>query len=158
MKEAQPEIAIRLAGPGDLEIILHHRRSMFEAMGHHDPAVMDVVMSASRAFFGKKLAEGSYLGFLAALPDGEVVAGGGIAFVEFQPEPRNSRASRGYIVNMWTERPYRRRGLARRLVLAMLDWSRAQGQRVLFLHASDEGRALYESLGFVATNEMRLYL
>jgi hypothetical protein len=25
----------------------------------------------------------------------------------------------------------------------------------LVLHASDDGRALYESLGFVATNEMR---
>ncbi len=28
--------------------------------------------------------------------------------------------------------------------------------QALYLHASDEGRALYASLGFVATNEMRL--
>jgi len=30
--------------------------------------------------------------------------------------------------------------------------------RFVYLHASDEGRPLYESIGFDATNEMRLDL
>ena len=40
----------------------------------------------------------------------------------------------------------------------MLAWCRAQGMSSLNLHASDSGRALYESLGFAPTNEMRIDL
>jgi GNAT superfamily N-acetyltransferase len=62
------------------------------------------------------------------------------------------------IVNVYTEPAHRRRGLARRLMVAMLDWLREQGYGTVSLHASDYGRPLYESLGFAATNEMRMQL
>jgi len=38
----------------------------------------------------------------------------------------------------------------------ILDWIKQQGLRSVNLHASDEGRPLYERLGFESTNEMRL--
>jgi len=56
---------------------------------------------------------------------------------------------------MYTEPEHRRRGLARRLMEAMIGWCREEGYASLFLHASDEGRALYAALGFSPTNEMR---
>ena len=62
------------------------------------------------------------------------------------------------IVNVYTEPAYRRRGLARRLMVAMLEWAHGEGYGTVSLHASDFGRSLYESLGFKATNEMRLQL
>ena len=37
----------------------------------------------------------------------------------------------------------------------ILDWALAQGFDRVSLHASDAGRALYQSLGFEPTNEMR---
>jgi hypothetical protein len=37
----------------------------------------------------------------------------------------------------------------------VLGWAREQRLDRLVLHASDQGRVLYEGLGFVATNEMR---
>ena len=39
-----------------------------------------------------------------------------------------------------------------------LDWCRSTGIRAVILDASDEGRSLYESLGFTQTNEMRLMI
>jgi len=59
---------------------------------------------------------------------------------------------------MYTEPEYRRQGLARRLMEAMVAWCRAERMTSVYLHASDDGRALYESLGFTPTNEMRLVL
>ena len=60
-----------------------------------------------------------------------------------------------HLVNVFVEPDYRRRGIARVLVETALDWCRGEGTRVITLHASDEGRHLYESLGFYLTNEMR---
>jgi hypothetical protein len=37
-----------------------------------------------------------------------------------------------------------------------VEWCRADGFHGVVLHASDEGRPLYESMGFQTTNEMRL--
>jgi hypothetical protein len=37
----------------------------------------------------------------------------------------------------------------------VLAWAREHGVGSVVLHASDEGRTLYEQIGFVATNEMR---
>ena len=60
------------------------------------------------------------------------------------------------ILNVYTEPEFRRQGVARRIMETILHWIRARGLRSAHLHASDEGRVLYEKLGFVATNEMRL--
>jgi GNAT superfamily N-acetyltransferase len=60
------------------------------------------------------------------------------------------------ILNVYTERELRKRGIARQVMLAILAWVKERGFRSVNLHASDEGRALYEKLGFSATNEMRL--
>jgi hypothetical protein len=43
-------------------------------------------------------------------------------------------------------------------MLLMIQWLKEQGFSSVVLHASDEGRPLYETLGFVPTNEMRLRL
>ena len=40
----------------------------------------------------------------------------------------------------------------------MIEWTRKESYAHLLLHASNDGRPLYESMGFAATNEMRLKL
>jgi GNAT superfamily N-acetyltransferase len=57
---------------------------------------------------------------------------------------------------MYTEPEFRKRGIARQIMLAILAWLKEQGLRSVNLHASSEGRPLYEKLGFENTNEMRL--
>ena len=59
---------------------------------------------------------------------------------------------------MWTDPKHRRRGLGRRIVEAILAWGRANGITRFTLHASNDGRPLYERYGFRPTNEMRLTL
>ena len=45
--------------------------------------------------------------------------------------------------------------LPRLLMQHIIDWSRQEQLDRLVLHASDDGRALYEKLGFVQTSEMK---
>jgi GNAT superfamily N-acetyltransferase len=59
-------------------------------------------------------------------------------------------------VNVFTEPQWRRHGIAGLLAEEIVTWSKDQRLDRLILHASDEGRSLYEKFGFVASNEMRL--
>ncbi|HEU5348090.1 MAG TPA: GNAT family N-acetyltransferase [Ktedonobacterales bacterium] len=54
----------------------------------------------------------------------------------------------GVIGNVVVRSDYRRRGLARMLMRAALDWQRETGVRTVWLDATIDGRTLYRSLGF----------
>ena len=54
----------------------------------------------------------------------------------------------GVIGNVVVREDYQRRGLARALMTAALDWQRQRGVRTVWLDATMDGRRLYRSLGF----------
>ncbi len=149
---------IRAAMPADLEIMLRHRQRMFEDMGRTDVEGLAAMRASAAGLLRRRLADGTYLGWLVETADGRVVAGGGIILLDVLPGPTYPDPRRGWVVNMYTEPEHRRRGLARQLLVTMITWSRARGMPRLFLHASPDGRPLYEQLGFVPTSEMSLTL
>ncbi|HET6899887.1 MAG TPA: GNAT family N-acetyltransferase [Vicinamibacteria bacterium] len=149
--------AIREATVQDLETILHHRRRMCEDMGHRDSAVLEAMVADGRGLLRRWLEEGVYRGWLAER-DGVVVAGGGIIVSTWLPNAADPQDRRATILNVYTEPAHRRQGLARALMEVMVGWCRAQGFRAVTLDASDDGRALYESMGFLPTPQLRLDL
>jgi len=149
---------IRPAIPQDFETVLHHRRRMFEDMGFTDPPALEAMLASATPLLRRGLTDGTYRGWLVETPEEGIVAGGGVIILEFQSHPMDPVPRRAWVVNMFTEPGHRRRGLARRLMQAMLAWCRAEGMRFVYLHTSDEGRPLYEGIGFEATNEMRIAL
>ena len=149
---------IRPATPQDLEVVLYHRRRMFEDMGFTDRQALDAMVASSTPLLRRGLTDGTYRGWLVETAGDRVVAGGGVIILEFQSHPTDPRPQRAWVVNMFTEPADRRRELARQLMQTILEWCRAEGMRFLYLHASDTGRPLYESMGFVPTNEMHLAL
>lgn len=152
------QFTIREASLVDLEVVLNHRRSMFGDMGYHDELVLDIVESNSRPFFAERLADGRYRAWLVETSSKEVVAGGGIMIFDHVSSPRDPHPQRPLIVNMYTEPAYRRKGIARKLMEIMVDWCKKEGFGSVSLYASNDGRPLYEALGFKPTNEMRLML
>jgi GNAT superfamily N-acetyltransferase len=149
---------VRTANLGDLKHILHHRRAMFEEMGYRDPAVLDQVEQSSQEYFIEALRTGAYKAWLAEDSTGHIVAGGGIVIANWPGFPGETLAKRAWILNMYTEPEARRRGIAKQLLKVIIDWCRTAGFRAISLHASPAGRPLYQSAGFLPTNEMRLTL
>lgn len=148
---------IRQATVADVDIIVRHRCGMFADMGCGDEAARAVMATSARPFIAAALKDGSYRGWL--IEDGpDVVAGGGVAILGFQPTPSDPSPRRVWVLNMYTEPAHRGRGLARQIIQSIIGWCRDQGFRSVFLHASDDGRPLYERLGFKPTNETRLVL
>ncbi|HEX4214787.1 MAG TPA: GNAT family N-acetyltransferase [Candidatus Dormibacteraeota bacterium] len=64
----------------------------------------------------------------------------------------------GQINNVYVRPAWRRRGIGRTLMEQALGWLREEGCVVARLHASDDGRALYEGMGFTSTSEMEFSL
>src|SRR5207247_11038658 len=62
--------------------------------------------------------------------------------------------AKGVIVNVYTEKEWRGKGLGELVMRTIIEWSRTNGVASLVLHASPMGRSLYERLGFVDSNEM----
>ena len=60
------------------------------------------------------------------------------------------------VLSVYVEPEWRRRGVGEALMRALLEALSARGIRRVVLHATDDGRRLYERLGFLPTNEMRL--
>jgi len=152
------ECRIREATLADLSHLVHHRRAMFEDMGHTDTAALARVDAASEQYFKQALRNGAYKAWLAEDSTGAVLGGGGIVLADWPGFPGEVLAKRAWILNMYTEPGARRRGIAKRLLQVILEWSRTYGLSIVSLHASQAGRPLYESLGFQPTNEMRIKL
>ncbi len=152
------EFSIRASTLADAETIIRHRRSMFLDMGYRDVVWLDAMSAAFLPWLRRKMEAGEYLGWLAVALDRSIAAGAGLWLQDWMPAGVTADSRRGYILNVYTEPQYRRRGLARRLMQLMLDHCRARGLAMAALNASDEGRPLYQSLGFKPTNDMRLDL
>ena len=159
-----PAFIVRRASAADVDIIARHRAEMFRDIHGLDDAACVALFDTSRTAIAPLLDSGDYVGWLASpADDAQVIVGGvGIRLRSALPsvQKRGDRVEvktgrQGLIVNVYTERAWRRRGLAGLLMRRLLDDVRHFELASLVLHASAEGRALYESLGFVATNEMR---
>jgi GNAT superfamily N-acetyltransferase len=151
------DVDIRLATVVDIPVIAGFRRAMFVDMGETDSAACDAMALAFEAWAREKMGRGDYMAWLAEV-DGSVVASVGLWRMEWSPLPHDLSNRRGRVMDVYTQAGYRRLGLARVLMTALVSWSRAQGLHSLHLDASAMGRGLYEELGFENTNEMRLKL
>jgi GNAT superfamily N-acetyltransferase len=155
---------VRPATPHDAPVLAKHRVEMFRDMGQlADEDTAAALRSATEPLIGEWIAAGSYLGWLAepVTRPGLVVGGAGLQLRPMLPRPGREgpgilSGAEAYVMNVFVERAWRRRGVASLLMEYVLGYVRERRIRVVTLHASDEGRPLYDRLGFAPTNEMRL--
>lgn len=89
------------------------------------------------------------LGFVARSEDDLIVSCAWLLFVEKPPSPRFPNGRTGVLFNVYTVPEYRRQGLARRTMGALIEEAYRRKLDVLELHATEDGYPLYRSLGFV---------
>lgn len=155
--EPLPNLQIREATPADIPEILRQRRAMYEDMDYKNAAALSAMVSISANYLAKAMAEGSFRSWLASI-ETRTVAGGAIIISPWPAHPYDLECRRATILNVYTDRDYRRRGIARRILQTMIAWCRHEDFARVDLHASPDGRHLYELLGFEPSNEMRLKL
>ena len=135
---------------------------MFRDMGKLAPHQEEALRTATASYLRDALETDEYVGWVAeATGTPSVIGGAGAQIKSILPRPRPGSEElelgpEAIVLNVYVEPAWRRRGVADALMRAVLDGLARRGIRRIVLHASDQGRRLYERLGFVATNEMRL--
>ena len=128
---------------------------MFIENGHPTAAV-EAADSLFREWLQPHLDASTYFGWVIE-QEGRAIASCGMMAIEWPPHPLHPReAKRGYVLNVYVEPEHRGRGHARALMERCREEARRRGLGYLILHATVQGRPLYEKLGWASTTEMAL--
>ncbi|MEG0007483.1 MAG: GNAT family N-acetyltransferase [Aeromonas sp.] len=140
---------IREALAADIPALVALRMQLFCEVGElATPEADPDLWQATRGYFTQGMQAGSARSWVVEADDALVACGTLVLFVR-PPYPGNLAGREAYVLNMYTRPAWRRRGLAGGLLDAMLAHAREERVGKLWLHASDEGRPLYELLGFL---------
>lgn len=138
--------SVRRARDGDADELTRLRAVMLSAMGQVPPPQW---WAACPAAFRRRLADTRFAAFVVDAPDGGLAAAGCGWVEERLPGVRHLDGLVGIVASVATDPAWRRRGLARAVCGALLEWFDAQGVERVELMASTDGDGLYRGLGFV---------
>lgn len=136
---------------------------MFRDMGKLAGEDAAGLIRATADYLYTALPRGEYLAWVAesTTSGSQSIGGAGVQLRPILPRPRArddglELGPEALVLNVYVVPEWRRRGVAGMLMRSLLNALAKRHVRRIVLHASDDGRRLYERLGFVATNEMRL--
>lgn len=118
----------------------------------------DALRSATRGYFIKKIQTGEFAVWIAE-SEHDTVSMTCIHFIENPPESESSGGLEAFVMDIYTEKEWRGRGIATTLLEKVIHFAREKGTKKLILDTIGTDRRIYEKQGFTATtSEMELLL
>jgi ribosomal protein S18 acetylase RimI-like enzyme len=139
---------IRLATAADAGALVRLRAAMFNAMGQETGGRHAPWRAASERWFAEVLPTGQVLVAVADVPGAGPVASAMAVLEQRAPSPTNPAGRAAHLSQVSTLPEHRRRGHARACLEALLRELDARDVLRTDLFATEEGEALYRSLGF----------
>jgi len=130
---------------------------MWRSIGHHSAREIQNHGAPYRRWLRPRLRSGEVVAYVATVRD-EIAGSGTLWFMPQEPRPGIPRGTIPYIMSMYTRPENERQGIASAIVRQLVRVARRTGAARVTLHAADQGRPVYERLGFEPTAEMRLWL
>lgn len=140
----------RVTDANDIDMLMDVRLSMLRIVNDlPDDYIFDEnLVAGSRRYF----LEGDQT-TVVAVDDGRCVACASMSYIEVMPTFSHPSGKRAHLMNVYTESAYRRKGIARQLVNMLIEDARVNSATEISLDATENGRPLYESMGFTASEE-----
>ena len=151
-------ITYKRAAVEDIDQLTETRILVLRAANNLPPDTdMSEVERQSYEYYRQALSDGTHIAYLVY--DGDrFVGAGGISFYRVMPTYHNPSGRKAYIMNMYTEPEYRRKGIARGTIDRLISDARERGiASISLLEAKKMGRSLYEKHGFVKMED-EMYL
>jgi len=151
---------IRAAEPRDVAALVDLRVALFRELkvGPTAERESEFRLVCDRAFTDV-LARGRGLAWLAESAAGEPIGSNVLLLFPRIPSPNCLIAEEGYVLSVYTRPEWRGRGVATGLIRESIEEARRRGLARIRLHATEDGRRVYEAAGFkFRTDEMELWL
>ena len=151
------QLRFQKASAADIAYLTEVRLKVLRsANGLPDGAALPEVEAQTRVYYEQALRDGLHIAYLVF--DGErFAASGGVSFFRVLPTCHVPTGEKAYIMNLYTEPAYRRKGIAWRVLDLLVREAREKGVSEIMLEATAMGRPLYEKYGFVGMpDEMEL--
>ena len=151
------ELIFKKASMEDLDLLIETRLIVLRAANRLDTSAdMSVIREQSADYYRRALENHSHMACLVFDRE-RFVGAGGVSFFRVLPTCHNPSGRKAYIMNMYTDPDYRRKGIACKVLGILVREARERGISSISLEATDMGLPLYEKFGFVRMeNEMEL--
>ena len=148
------EIEFSAANINDLPRVIELKLAMFDDSGHGDLLAADaksIIANDYRCLYQENKAI-----HYVARSNGIIVATAGGFIKSDLPFRYFVNSWYGFIGDVYTTPEFRGKGIATKLSKSVMDWLKKQGISMVRLLASDEGRPIYEKMGFRQSDEMEI--
>lgn len=111
---------------------------------------------ALRDYYQRHMADDTFVSWLA-LDSGKIIGTSGMSIVEKPPYFGCPSGMIGLLSSMFTDKAYRRQGIAKELLSRVVNEARERGCGTVQITASDMGVLLYTNFGFTKNNNFMQY-
>jgi hypothetical protein len=146
-------ITYHKATPEDAQVLADNRiRFALELSGNQAAETVETLRVQMKNYFSAATANNSCISFIARC--GDKVAGIGSVHVREVPGNFKNPSGRwGYIMNMYTVPEFRRKGICKGILDALVNEGSQAGIGAFELHATPEGEYVYKQNGFKIHSE-----
>ena len=157
------DIILRKATKKDIHALSNHHARMFEEMfiNAGNPIDKGDLISLHRKYQEKleNQLPTRQCQSVVAEENHKIIASGTVSIMSYVPTPRDFNHEVGYIHTIYTEKKYRKRGIAKSILNMLKELCEQANLKRLFLFSSNEGESLYKKMGFSSAPEaMRLFI
>ena len=151
-------LEFRVATAEDIRVLIDLRIDfLVELYGRRAQPDIDALKTQLLQYFSQAITDKTY--YTIICENAGEIAGVGALLVRTQPgHILFPRGRTGYIMNMYTKPPFRRRGIGQNLFGRLIDLARALDMDKLELHASRFGEKLYRKNHFTTPKNPALEL
>ncbi|MFW9850930.1 MAG: GNAT family N-acetyltransferase [Candidatus Thorarchaeota archaeon] len=128
-----------------IEWIVRHRIEMFRSMGWTEEDLLNTE-EVTRSFLENEWTDNPEI--LLDVEADEILGGVAINYSVRLPDNRNPTGKCAYVMNMYVEEEYRKKGIATKLMEEVLKICRGKSVGKVSLHATDMGERIYTKIGF----------
>lgn len=146
-------ITYRKLNENDLDVFIKMRINQLREEGAKEDINLE---PALRDYYLRHLSDGTFISWLA-LDKNRIIGTNGISIVEKPPYFGCPSGKIGLLSSMFTDKAFRRKGIAKTLLSKVVDEAKKQGCGIVQITASDMGVLLYSDFGFEKNDNFMEY-
>ena len=147
------KISYRRLTDKELDIFIKMRINQLREEGAKEDIDIE---PALRDYYQRHMADGTFISWIA-LDNEKIIGTSGMSIVEKPPYFGCPSGKIGLLSSMFTDKAYRRKGIAKELLSRVVNEARKKGCGTVQITASDMGVLLYSNFGFTKNDNFMQY-